>query len=87
MFYAPGLEMEPPPSPIAELSSLASSRAEARGHDLGRWVDATEDGAAARQAACRRCGRVVYVRVEDAMQGMAGDALTELCSGDGAARA
>jgi hypothetical protein len=87
MLYAPGLAMEPLPSPIAELCALASSRAEERGHDLAGWVDATEDGAVARRAACRRCGRVVYVRVEDAMQGMAGDALTEPCSGNGAAPA
>jgi hypothetical protein len=76
--------MEPLPSPLAELCELASSRAENRGHDLDDWVAPPGDDTIARSAACRRCGRVVYVRAEDAMQGMAGAALTEACRLDGA---
>jgi hypothetical protein len=71
-------------SALAEICALASSRAEDRGHELGAWVEPSDDDGLARRATCRRCGRVVYVRVEEPMRGMAGAALTEVCGPDGA---
>jgi hypothetical protein len=64
---------------LGELCALASAAAKARGHELDDWIDPAGDDTTARRATCRRCGRVVYIRVEDGMQGMAGPALREPC--------
>jgi hypothetical protein len=69
-----------PDSPdLAELCALASAAAERRGHELDDWIQPDGTEPIARRATCRRCGRVVYVRVESSMQGMAGAALREPC--------
>jgi hypothetical protein len=66
---------------VDELCSAARSRAHALGHRLGAWEDATEDEAVARRSRCRHCGSVAYVRLEDSLLGMAGDAVAQSCPG------
>lgn len=66
---------------VEELCSAARSRAKALGHRLGDWEDATEGRAVARRARCRRCDRVAYIRLEDDLLGMAGEAFAGSCPG------
>jgi hypothetical protein len=65
---------------LAELCALAAAAAEKQGHELDDWIQPDRDEATGLRAVCRRCGRVVYVRAESSMQGMAGAALREPCS-------
>ena len=64
---------------LAGLCALAATAAEKQGHELDGWTQLDGDEVVARLATCRRCGRVVYVRAENAMQGMSGAALRERC--------
>jgi hypothetical protein len=64
---------------LDELCRLAMAAAEGRGHDIREWVDERDDGALAKRARCDRCGKPIYVRIEDGMTGMAGGALTQSC--------
>jgi hypothetical protein len=60
---------------LGALCDLATVKARRLGHVLGDWQSVL-DG---RRAACRRCGRVVFVRTEGNLGGAAGPALTEPC--------
>jgi hypothetical protein len=64
---------------LRDLCALASAAAMKHGHELDDWATPPGGDTIARRAECRRCGRVVYVRVEDGLQGMAGAALRERC--------
>ena len=64
---------------IEHVCEMAAEAAQARGHDLGVWKRAPGEQAIARTAACRRCGRIAYVRLESGLAGAGGDALTEPC--------
>jgi hypothetical protein len=77
MHYASGA-MEPA-GVLGELCALAAARAERRGHDLDEWVHPPGEVRPARRAVCRRCGRVVYVRIENQLKGIAGTAVHEPC--------
>ncbi|MCW2963485.1 MAG: hypothetical protein JWO17_737 [Actinomycetia bacterium] len=60
---------------LAALCRLADVKARRLRHVLGDWQPVL-DG---RRAACRRCGRLVFVRTEGNLGGAAGPALTEPC--------
>jgi hypothetical protein len=64
---------------IARLCALAEERAQSLGHTLGPWKDPSQT-TAARHATCSVCGRVVYVRIEDGLLGVAGEAWSERCA-------
>jgi len=64
---------------LADLCALASAAAEKQGHELDDWIRPDGADAIGLRAACRRCGRVAYVRAESSMQGIAGAALREPC--------
>jgi hypothetical protein len=57
------------------LCRLATGKAARLRHVLGDW----QSGLDGRRAACRRCGRVVFIRAEGNLGGAAGPALTEPC--------
>jgi hypothetical protein len=64
---------------LRDLCDGAADAARVRGHELGEWKAPAGEEAFARSAACRRCGRVAYVRAEGALAGAAGPALAERC--------
>ena len=65
---------------LPELCAVAEARARRQGHDLQPWAVPDGEDAVGQRAACKRCGRVVYVRVEGGLAGMAGAALGEPCA-------
>jgi hypothetical protein len=67
--------------PLRDLCERASEAASLRGHSLGEWSAPDGEEAVARASACRRCGRIAYVRAESGFVGAAGDALVEPCDG------
>jgi hypothetical protein len=67
-------------SDITRLCALAEERARSLGHTLGPWKDPDQTTTASRHARCSVCGRVVYVRVEDGLLGVAGEAWSERCA-------
>jgi hypothetical protein len=69
---------------LLELCERAGEAACARGHVLDAWHAPAGQGAIARAAVCRSCGRVVYVRAESGFAGAAGEALTQNCDRNGA---
>jgi hypothetical protein len=64
---------------LDELCGNAADAARARGHELGDWVAPPGDEGIARTAACRRCGRIGYVRAESGFAGAAGPLFSEPC--------
>jgi hypothetical protein len=64
---------------ITRLCALAEERAQSLGHSLGPWTDPDRTTTESRHATCSVCGRVVYVRVEHGLLGVAGDAWSERC--------
>jgi hypothetical protein len=72
-------EPSPEESELLELCAVAEAKTSRQGHELEPWAVADAEGAPARRAACTRCGRKVYVRVEGGLVGMAGSALGEPC--------
>jgi hypothetical protein len=64
---------------LDEVCKNASEAARSRGHELSSWSAPPGEEAVARRAACRRCGRVGYVRAESGFVGAAGPALREPC--------
>jgi hypothetical protein len=60
---------------LGALCRLATVKTGRLRHVLGNW-ESVLDG---RRAACRRCGRVVFVRTEGNLGGAAGPALSEPC--------
>jgi hypothetical protein len=64
---------------IMRLCELAEERAQSLGHSLGPWTDPDQTKTESRHATCSVCGRVVYVRVEDGLRGVAGEAWSERC--------
>jgi hypothetical protein len=64
---------------IGRLCALAEERTRSLGHTLGPWTDPGQAVTASRHATCSNCGRVVYVRVEDGLLGIAGEACSERC--------
>jgi hypothetical protein len=66
---------------LDDLCRNAADAARGRGHDLGGWVAPPGDEDVARTAACRRCGRVGYVRAESGFAGAAGPLFSEPCGG------
>jgi hypothetical protein len=69
---------------LDELCAIARSAAGARGHDLDPWQPVPGDQAVARRAFCARCGKPALVRADAGLSGLAGAALMEACSRDGA---
>jgi hypothetical protein len=67
---------------LDDVCAMAADAARAQGHDLGPWEAPPGEEAVARMAACRRCGRVAYVRSESGLAGAAGEVLTERCPAD-----
>lgn len=65
---------------LDDLCQSAEDEACSGGHDLGDWEAPPGEESLARSAACRRCGRVAYVRAELSLAGAAGPALTEPCT-------
>lgn len=66
---------------VEQLCAAAESRALDLGHRLGEWEDVTEGQALARRARCVRCDQVAYVRFEEGLLGMAGEASSLRCPG------
>jgi hypothetical protein len=64
---------------LRDLCDGAMDAARVRGHELGDWEAPAGEEALARSAACRRCGRIAYVRAEGTLAGAAGPALAERC--------
>lgn len=64
---------------LDQLCLIAASAAERRGHDLRAWETPAGESDTGRRAVCRRCRKVVYVRVGKGMSGLAGEALLERC--------
>jgi hypothetical protein len=62
-----------------DLCQNAADAARARGHELGDWEAPPGEEDVARTAACRRCGRVGYVRAESGFAGAAGPVFSERC--------
>jgi hypothetical protein len=62
-----------------DLCRNAADHARAHGHELGDWAAPPGEEEVARTAACRRCGRVAYVRAESGFAGAAGPAFSEPC--------
>jgi hypothetical protein len=57
----------------------AARKATNLGHVLGAWAAPPGAEASARRSSCSRCERVVYVRAEGDLVGMAGRAIVEHC--------
>jgi hypothetical protein len=72
-------EPSPDESALLELCAVAEAKTRRLGHELVPWTVADAEGGRGRRAACTRCGRAVYVRVEGGLAGMAGTALAERC--------
>jgi hypothetical protein len=71
---------------LDELCQVAAESGRARGAELSAWEAPPDQRALVRTASCRRCGRIAYVRSEPGLAGVAGEALTEPCSGRAAPR-
>lgn len=66
---------------VDALCAAAEKRAQQFGHRLGDWEDVGEEGYVARRAACSVCGALAYVRIEDGLYGVAGEAISQQCAG------
>jgi hypothetical protein len=64
---------------LHELCQNAADAARDRGHELGDWAPAPGEEDVARTVACRRCGRIGYVRAESGFAGAAGPLFSESC--------
>ena len=65
---------------LARLADLGFERAGRLGHALVSWEAPPHEEGTALRSYCTRCRRTVYVRAEDGLEGLAGNALRERCS-------